>query len=72
MSAHPDMPGSHAFDSVNLVAFQTVFFAPVPKLTVFRLDAFPVWTGVFVVINLAMLRWIFRRVRMVWIYFCHV
>ena len=48
-----------------------MFFATVPKHAVFRFDAFSVWTGVFVVINLAMFRRIFWRVRMVWIYFCH-
>jgi hypothetical protein len=58
-------------DLANLVAFPTVLLTTGPFLTVFALDAFPVWAGVLVVVNLAVLRWIFRRVCMVWTYFCH-
>jgi hypothetical protein len=52
----------------DLVALHTVFLVPSPCFTVLRLDALPIGTGVLVVINLAVLRWIFRRVRMVWWY----
>ena len=48
-----------AKDSINLVAFQTMFLVPGPRLTMLGLYAFPVRTSVLVVINLTVLRWIF-------------
>ena len=56
----------------NLVAFQTMLLVPGSRLAVLRFNFYPVWAGIFVVIDLAVFRRILSWVRMIWRYFWHV
>jgi len=58
--AASEAPVPEAFGLIDLIAFQTMLLAPIPRYAVLGLDAFPVRAGVLVMIDLAVLGWILR------------
>jgi hypothetical protein len=54
-----------------LLTFEAMFLSPGPIFTMLGLDALSVRARVRIMIYFTVLRRIFRRICMKWIYFCH-